>query len=148
MSKGLKISLIKSKKLYERALIDPTVWSKYKEFMAILRKCKRKLKLNYYQNKCNEFRKNGKKMWTLINKINGKINDKTRIIDYLKVNNIKYLMGKDISNQFGKYFSSVGKEFALKIEEPKTPLQNYLDKIQLTPNVRSSNLHHCKKCQT
>ena len=133
MSKGLENSLTKSKKLYERALIDPTVWSKYKEFMAILRKCKRKLKLNYYQNKCNEFRKNGKKMWTLINKINGKINDKTCIIDYLKVNNIKYLMGKDISNQFGKYFSSVGKEFALKIGEPKTPLQNYLDKIQINP---------------
>ena len=133
MSTGLKNSLTKSKKLYERALIDPTVWSKYKEFMAILRKCKRKLKLNYYQNKCNEFRKNGKKMWTLINKINGKINDKMCVIEYLKVNNIKYFMGKDISNQFGKYFSSVGKEFALKIGEPKTPLQNYLDKIQINP---------------
>ena len=56
ISKGLKNSLTKSKKLYERALIDPTVWLKYKEFMTILRKCKRKLKLNYYQNKCNEFR--------------------------------------------------------------------------------------------
>ena len=61
MSKGLKNSLIKSKKLYERALVDPSTWSKYKDFMTILRKCKRKLKLNYYQNKCNEFRKNGKK---------------------------------------------------------------------------------------
>ena len=133
MSKGLKNSIIKSKKLYERALIDPAVWSKYKEFMAILRKCKRKLKLNYYQNKCNEFRKNGKKMWTLINKINGRINDKTCIIDYLKVNNIKYLSGKDISNQFGKYFSSVGKEFALKIGEPKIPLHNYLERIPINP---------------
>ena len=133
MSKGLKNSVIKSKKLYERALIDPAVWPKYKEFMTILRKCKRKLKLNYYQNKCNEFRKNGKKMWTLINKINGRINDKTCIIDYLKVNNIKYLSGKDISNQFGKYFSSVGKEFALKIGEPKIPLQNYLKRIPINP---------------
>ena len=42
-------------------------------------------------------------------------------------------MGKDISNQFGKYFSSVGKEFALKIGEPKTPLQNYLERIQINP---------------
>ena len=133
MSKGLKNSLIKSKKLYERALADPSTWSKYKEFMTILRKCKRRLKLNYYQNKCNEFRKNGKKMWALINKINGKINDKTCVIDYLKVNNIKYLMGKDISNQFGKYFSSVGKKFALKIEDSKTPLNNYLDKIPVNP---------------
>ena len=130
MSKGLKNSLIKSKKLYEKALIDPALWSKYKEFMVILRKCKRKLKLNYYQNKCNDFIKNGKKMWNLINKINGKINDKTCIIDYLKVNNIKYLIGKDISNQFGKYFASVGKELALKIEEPKTPLHKYLNKIK------------------
>ena len=72
-------------------------------------------------------------MWTLINKINGKINDKTCVIDYFKVNNIKYLMGKDISNQFGKYFSSVGKEFALKIEESKTPLKNYIDKIPINP---------------
>ena len=133
MSKGLKNSRIKSKNLYERALVDPAVWLKYKEFMTILRKCKRKLKLNYYHNKCNEFRKNGKKMWNLINKINGKINDKTCIIDYLKVNNIKYFKGKDISNEFGKYFSSVGKEFALNIEEPKTPLKNYLDKIQKNP---------------
>ena len=133
MSKGLKNSVSKSKKLYERALIDPAVWSKYKEFMTILRKCKRKLKLNYYQNKCNEFRKNGKKMWTLINKINGRINDKTCIIDYLKVNNIKYLSGKDISNQFGKYFSSVGKKFALKVGEPKIPLQSYLERIPFNP---------------
>ena len=133
ISKGLKNSLTKSKKLYQRALIDPADWSKYKEFMTILRKCKRKLKLNYYQNKCNEFRKNGKKMWTLINKKIGRINDKTCIIDYLKVNNIKYLSGRDISNQFGKYFSSVGKEFALKIGEPKTPLQNYLERIQTNP---------------
>ena len=53
-------------------------------------------------------------MWNLINKINGKINDKTCIIDYLKVNNIKYFMGKDISNQFGKYFSSVGERICPK----------------------------------
>ena len=85
-------------------------------------------------------------MWAQINKINGKTNDKTCVIDYLKVNNIKYLMGNDISNQFGKYFSSVGKEFALKIEDSKTPLKKYLDKIQSTPRVCSLNLHQCMKC--
>ena len=37
-------------------------------------------------------------MWEMIKKINGKINDKTCVIDHLKVNNIKYHTGKDISN--------------------------------------------------
>ena len=64
MSKGLKNSIIKSKKLYEKALIDSSTWPKYKEFMTILRKCKKKLKLNYYQSKCNEFKKMGKKCGT------------------------------------------------------------------------------------
>ena len=68
-------------------------------------------------------------MWEMINKINGKINDKSGVIDYLKINNIKHHTGKDISNQFAKYFSSVGKNFALKTEPTKNPLKNYLNKI-------------------
>ena len=71
----------------------------------------KEIKLTYYQNKCIEFKNNGKKMWKMINKINGKINDKTCVIDHLKINNIKYHTGKDISNQFAKYFSNVGKTF-------------------------------------
>ena len=129
MSNGLKQSILRSKKLYEKALLDPELLPKYKDYMSTLRKCKRKLKLTYYQNKCVEFKKNGKKMWEMINKINGKINDKTCVIDYLKVNNIKYLTGQDITNQFAKYFCSVGKNFALKTEPSKNPLKNYLNKI-------------------
>ena len=65
----------------------------------------------------------------MINKINGKINDKSCVIDHLKIDNIKHHTGKEISNQFAKYFSSVGKNFALKTETPKIPLKNYLNKI-------------------
>ena len=131
MSNGLKQSILRSKRLYERALIDPEQLPKYKDYMSTLRKCKRKLKLTYCQNKCVEFRKNGKKMWEMANKINGKINDKTCVIDHLKVDNIKYFTGKDISNQFAKYFSSVGKNFALKTEPSKNPLKDYLNKIPI-----------------
>ena len=56
MTNGLKHSILKSKKLYEEVLIDPTYLPKYKDYMSILRKCKRKLKLTYYQNKCVEFK--------------------------------------------------------------------------------------------
>ena len=41
MSNGLKQSLLKSKKLYEQALIDPQKLPRYKNYMSILRKCKR-----------------------------------------------------------------------------------------------------------
>ena len=129
MTPGLKHSILKSKKLYEKALLDPACLPKYKDYMTLLRKCKRRLKLTFYQNKCVEFLKNGKKMWEMINKINGKIKDKSCVIDYLKIDNIKHHTGKEISNQFAKYFSSVGKNFALKTETPKNPLKNYLNKI-------------------
>ena len=61
MSSSLRQSILRSKKLYEQALKDPEHLPKYKEYMTILRRCKKKLKLSYYQNKCIEFKKNGKK---------------------------------------------------------------------------------------
>ena len=135
MSKGLRQSLLKSKKLYEQSLLDPNQQPKYKRYMTILRKRKRKLKLTYYQNKCIEFKKNGMKMWEMINKINGKVHDKTCIIDYLKVDNIKCSSGKDISNQFAKYFSTVGKKFAMKTGPSQTSLKDYLKKMPCSANT-------------
>ena len=55
MTSGLKHSILKSKKLYEKALVDPAYLPIYKDYMTLLRKCKRRLKLTYYQNKCVEF---------------------------------------------------------------------------------------------
>ena len=68
-------------------------------------------------------------MWDMINKINGKIKDKSCVIDHLKIENIKLYKGKEISNQFAKYFSNVGKNFALKTDTPIKPLKNYLNEI-------------------
>ena len=42
MTPGLKHSILKSKKLYEKALLDPECLPKYKDFMTLLRKCKRR----------------------------------------------------------------------------------------------------------
>ena len=58
MTPGLKHSILKSKKLYEKALLDPLCLPKYEDYMTLLRKCKRRLKLTYYQNKCLEFKTN------------------------------------------------------------------------------------------
>ena len=37
-------------------------------------------KINYYSNKCEEIRKNGSKLWKLINKITNKSKNKQSII--------------------------------------------------------------------
>ena len=135
MSKGYRKSLVKSKRLYAKSLTDPSIVQEYKTYQTVLRKCKRKLKLTYYQSKCVEFKNNGKKMWELINKINGKCSDKTCIIDKLTVNNIKYTQGREIANSFAKYFSTVGKDFAKKTMSSQTPLSDYLKKIKKNPNT-------------
>ena len=50
-------------------------------------------------------------MWEMINKITGKINDKTCVIDHLKVNNIKYSHRKRISQTNLRNISLVWEKF-------------------------------------
>ena len=73
-----------------------------------LDKLKRISKISYYHTKCSEFKNNAKKLWELINKIIGKTSDKSSIINYIKVNEVDILNEKEIANEFGKYFSTVG----------------------------------------
>ena len=89
-----------------------------------LSKVKRSAKLNYYQEKCKEFKNNTKQLWQLINKINKKTKDKTSIIPKLKVDNINYQSGKDVSNLLVKHFSTVGKRYANKIEKSQIQVGN------------------------
>ena len=145
MSKGFRQSLLKSKRLYAKSLTNPDFTLEYKTYMSVLRKCKRKLKLTYYQSKCLEFRNNGKKMWELINKINGKSNDKTCIIDKLTIDNKKYTQGKEIANNFVKYFSTIGKELANKTMPSQTPLHNYLKNYIEMQKLCTSNQHQWRK---
>ena len=51
-------------------------------------------------------------MWELINQVIGKTSVKSNVISHIKVNDIEILNKKAITNEFGKYFSSVGKDFA------------------------------------
>ena len=51
----------------------------------------------------------------MINKISGKNNDKTSIIDYIKVDNIEYYDSQGITNNLCKYFTNIGENLASKI---------------------------------
>ena len=76
-------------------------------------------KLNYYKNKCVEFKNNSKKLWNMINKISGQNTDKTSIIEYIKVDNIEHYNSQGITNNLCKYFATIGKNLALKIPKSK-----------------------------
>ena len=129
ITRGIANSIRKSKALFKRALTDKTQEKKYKAYWKHLTKIKRAAKLNYYQQKCIEFKQNTKQLWQLINKINKKTNDKTSLIPKLKLDNLVYHSGKDVSNILAKHFSTVGKRYAEKIDKPQTLLKDYIEKI-------------------
>ena len=113
------------------SLKDQSQEEKYKLYWRNLSKLKRAAKLNFYQQKCIDFRKITKQLWQLINKSNQKTRDKTSIIPKLKIDNMVYQSGREVSNILAKHFSTVGKKYANKINKSEVPLKDYLQKIPI-----------------
>ena len=80
-------------------------------------------------------KKNTKKLWDLINKTTGKIKDKSCIIKFIKHGDIYHHSAKTISNDFVKYFASVRNNFAQKIKDSTTSINNYVKQIPM--NVKN-----------
>lgn len=125
------------KKLYAKAIksnVSNQDITKYKNYKKILDKLKRQAKINYYHTKCKEFKCNSKKLWELINCTIGKLSDKSSAINYIKTDQMEIINEKAIANEFGKYFSSVGREYADKVKTPKQNIIYYINKITHNPN--------------
>ena len=71
----------------------------------------------------------------MINNITGKSNDKTSIIEYIKVDNIEYYNSSGITNNLCKYFANVGENLSSKIPKSNKNIDEYLAKIK--PNNKS-----------
>ena len=71
-----------------------------------------------------------KNLWKIINKITGKVNNKLDVIDHIKIDNIRCYNSQLIANEFGYFFSSVGKKYSSKIPKAKLSSTHYLDKIK------------------
>ena len=129
---GIHISVRKCKRLYCELLhnkSDQATELKYRAYTKLLGRLKRHAKLSYYGEKCRTYKHNTKKLWGTINKISVRHNNKSSLIDCLKINNVlKYDTAK-ITNKFGEYFSSVGKDFAKKVSKSKHEAHYYCEKI-------------------
>ena len=104
--------------------------SKYKNYNNVLHKTIRHAKVQFYLNMCHEYKTQTKKLWAIINEIAGKHSNKSGLIEYLKIDNVKEYGVKKISNTFAKYFTGVGKAFADKIPQPSKSITAYLKLLQ------------------
>ena len=137
LTSGLLKSMNRSKRLYQQHLSDPSdiqTEIKYKNYRNLLNKVKRACKTKFYQDKCIEYKRNTTKLWLLINDIIHKTNDKSCIVDCIKVNNIELYDKKKISNAFGEYFSNLGENFTNKIKKPINNINTYLNVITRNSN--------------
>ena len=130
---SLKRCIEKNKRLYCKTLKNTTNQVEvvnYQEYNKHLKRALRLAKRMYHYDKCEEYKNNTKKLWKVVNEIVGKSNDKSGTVDYLCIDGIKEYGAKKIANQFAKYFSNVGKNFANKIPKPKNSIDLYLKKLQ------------------
>ena len=132
-TKGIKKSVTRKNKLYREWIHDKTddnKLTKYKEYKNMLQKLIRLSKVNYFNNKCYEYKNDSKKLWNLINEINGKLSDKSTIINQITVDNLAIINKKKMANKFAEFFSSVGPSFAKKIGCSNKVITDYNKKSQ------------------
>ena len=133
LTPSLKRCIDKNKRLYSNTLKSTKAEHEittYQEYNKCLKRSIRAAKRLYHCSKCKEYKNNTKKLWKVVNEIIGKSNDKSCSIDYLCIDGIKEYSAKKISDHFAKYFSSVGKNFAIKIPKSKNSVDSYLEKLQ------------------
>ena len=107
MTRGLEDASRTKLKLYKKHLQKDRTDNdhlKYKRYHNIYNELKRKLKVDYYQAKCESYNSNSKKLWSLINNTLTKIKHKGSIIPYITVDGIKKTRPKDIANSFGDFY--------------------------------------------
>ena len=78
--------------------------------------------------------KNTKKLWEIVNHTIGKTNDKTCILDKLRVGNVIIENPVQISNELTTYFADVGPKYANAIKKPDKNISDYLKKIKRNEN--------------
>ena len=134
ITKGLSNSIRKQKKLYLKQLhsSDPNCTNKYKSYRNVLKKLLRCSKLDYFNNKCLEYKQNSRKLWQLINQVINKIGRKSQVIESLKIDNLVRYSSMEITKGFCDHFATVGKTYSDKVQLPRVLVETYNEKINMS----------------
>ena len=131
ITKGLSNSMNKCNTLYKTYLKSNSTnrdEEKYKKYRNNLTKIKRNARVKYYTQQCYTLKSNMSKLWQLINDVIKKTNDKTGVIDYITIDNIKYYDTNIVSNRFASFYSKLGENLTKSIKS-KHSTSYYLKKI-------------------
>ena len=128
MTRGLEEASRTKLKLYKKHLqrnSSDDDYLKYKRYRNTYNELKRKLKVESYQAKCEPYKSNSKKLWSLINSTITKIKHKGSIIPYITVDGIKKTRPMDIANSFGDFYA----QLANNISSSTTSIEEYISRI-------------------
>lgn len=117
---GLKTSSVKCWKMYKQVMHKPhdsIEYVNYKNYRNMYNNLRRRAKFKYTYDLISACRNDSKKMWGILNRISGKIRNKSRLTDEIIVNGQKVQDQNIISNAFAKYYSEIGKNMSEKIEQ-------------------------------
>ena len=103
----------------------------YIKYRNTYNRIKRITKRTYYLDLFKKYKNDIRNTWKILKSIIGRENDKTSISEQFKCENIVTTNPQIISNEFCKYFSSVGNTFASAIPPPMQKFNYYL------PNQKS-----------
>ena len=118
VSSGLMISINKNKKLYKKYLKHrdcKSVEKTYRQYNQQLKRTKRAARKKYYLETCEENKNNSKKLWKTINRVIHHTNNKTEVIEKLKIDGIAEYRGEEIVDEFARYFSTIGEKYATRM---------------------------------
>ena len=143
ITRGLLTSLKKQQRLYKHSLMvkTPAARNKYTHYRNLLKRLIRRSKYKYLHDKCTEYRQDSRKLWTLINKIIGKENNKTHVIESIKSANILRTDPYNITNTFNEFFSTVGMTYAER--QTVTPTETSLNIGNIDNNPKTLFLNPC-----
>ena len=128
----------KNKKLYKEYLKhrnSKAAEDRYKNYNRQLKRIKRAANKRYYNDICEVNKNNGKKLWKTINKVVHQTNNKTEVIEKLKINGIEEHRDQEIVEEFAKHFATIGEKYANQMPGSKQSINTYLNKI---PNHNES----------
>ena len=135
LTKGILASSKRCKKLYRQYLDGTILKQKYVEYRNSLNRIKRRAKIFYYANYFATNQSNMKMCWKMLNRVLGRVNDKSSLPTYILDNGIKVTDPKVMSNKFNEFFGNVGKTYNQRIPKSVKPALSYLGKNICTEMV-------------
>ena len=117
ITNGIITSLNKQRKLYQKMIMEQTTNARerYTTYRNNLKRLIRASKRKYLHEKCTEYKQDSRKLWQLINRIIGKENNKSHVIESIRTSEGTLKTDPySITNTFNEFFSTIGERYATR----------------------------------